>query len=195
MKNIFVSLFIWGFVIFNSFSCSTSEGYRLTGVIEGVAEGSKVSLTLTGTHRDEKQEVETTVKDGRFVLTGQLPEPRLYLLSIEEPTGASGNYVLMLENSDITLSAKKGEQSNEKFLLLEQVRVEGSTTDDMYRKKMAFKDKLGQMYNDYHAKNAEISKQIMEARKNNDGDALSKLTQSDAYRILEQDEHHFFATV
>ena len=193
MKNIFVSLFILGVIVLNS--CRTSEGYRLTGVLEGVAEGSKVGLTLTGTHRDEKQEVETTVKDGRFVLIGQLPEPRLYLLSIEEPTGASGRYILMLENSDITLSAKKGEQSNEKFLMLEQVRVEGSATDDMYREKMAFRDKLGQMYNDYHAKNAEISKQIMEARKNNDSDALSKLMQSDAYKVLVQDERHFFTTV
>lgn len=118
MKNIFVSLFIWGFVIFNSFSCSTSEGYRLTGVIEGVAEGSKVSLTLTGTHRDEKQEVETTVKDGRFVLTGQLPEPRLYLLSIEEPTGASGNYVLMLEIVISLSLLKKGNSRMKSFCCL-----------------------------------------------------------------------------
>lgn len=194
MKSIFCLAVLAG-VVFNFFGCNISEGYRLTGELEGVAEGSRVSLTLTGTHRDEKQEVETTVKDGRFVLTGQLPGPRLYLLSIEEPTGASGKYVLMLENSDITFMAKKGKLSNEKFLMLDQVRVEGSATDDMYRKKMAFRDKLERMYNDYQAKNAEISKRIAEARKSNDHDALAKLMQSDAYKVLEQDERHFFTTV
>ena len=56
---VLILLFIGG-------GCETSDGYKITGMLYGFADNTKVSLTLAATHQDEKKEMETTVQDGKF---------------------------------------------------------------------------------------------------------------------------------
>jgi len=183
------SIFLW-IILLSFWRCGALDSYQLNGTLKGIAEGAKVTLTLAATHRDEKIESETIVRDGHFVLTGQLTEPRLYLLSIEEPTGVRGNYILMLENGNIVFTATKGNPSHGQYMTLEQVSVEGSEADKVYREKMAFRDKLNQMYSSLQEKRQEINQQIMETKNNHD-----KIIQTDVYKAFENDERNFFMTV
>ena len=53
----------------------------------------------------------------------------------------------MLENSDITFSAVRGEQQEGRpYVELKDVQLKGSVTDQIFREKMAFREKLDQMF-------------------------------------------------
>ena len=67
---VLILLFIGG-------GCETSDGYKITGMLYGFADNTKVSLTLAATHQDEKKEMETTVQDGKFTFVGKLVETSL----------------------------------------------------------------------------------------------------------------------
>lgn len=178
------------------YSCNTRQpGYRLEGELTGFAEGSKISITLASTHRDEKPEAETTLQGNRFTLTGHLPEPRLYYLRIEEPSGAQGGFRLMLENSKIQVKAGKGQNSSPGYFNMADYEVKGSESDELFRRKMAFRDKLDQWYQDNHKKHQPICDRISAARKSGDSRLLDSLTHSPAYQELEKDEHAFFEGV
>ena len=94
--------------------CEKSDNYKITGMLYGFADNTKVSLTLAATHQDEKKEMETTVQDGKFTFVGKLVEPRYYMLTIEEPTGVRGTNGFLLANRDITISEVRGEQQEER---------------------------------------------------------------------------------
>lgn len=186
---IFILFFILG-------GCKKSDGYKITGILHGFADDTKVSLTLAATHQDEKKEVETVVQDGKFTLVGKLEEPRYYTLAIEEPTGVRGTYRFMLENSDITFSAVRGEQQEGRpYVELKDVQLKGSVTDQIFNEKMAFREKLDQMFTDYREAHAGTIKKISELRKSGNQKAMADFMQTDDYKSLAKAEREAFQTI
>lgn len=186
---VLILLFIGG-------GCETSESYKITGMLYGFADNTKVSLTLAATHQDEKKEMETTVQDGKFTFVGKLVEPRYYMLTIEEPTGVRGTYGFMLENSDITFSAVRGEQQEGRpYVELKDVQLKGSVTDQIFREKMAFREKLDQMFVDYREAHAGTIKKLSELRKNGDRKVITDFMQTDDYKNLVKAEREAFQTL
>ena len=50
--------------------CEKSDNYKITGMLYGFADNTKVSLTLAATHQDEKKEMESKNRQEYGVLTG-----------------------------------------------------------------------------------------------------------------------------
>lgn len=193
MKTL-LNFFIFCVCLLGLSACSAPEGFRLEGKLTGFADGSKADLKLAATHRDEKTEMSAVLENGAFTLTGNLPEPRLYLLTIEEPSGACAYHTLMLENSQIRISAVKG-QGNGNRINLEQVEVNGSASDKLYQEKMAFRDDLNRMYQEKNEKFHDFNVQLAEARAAGDSKKLDALMKSDTYQALNRAEKDFFTTV
>ena len=192
----YVNISVVLILLFIGGGCETSESYKITGMLYGFADNTKVSLTLAATHQDEKKEMETTVQDGKFTFVGKLVEPRYYMLTIEEPTGVRGTYGFMLENSDITFSAVRGEQQEGRpYVELKDVQLKGSVTDQIFREKMAFREKLDQMFVDYREAHAGTIKKISELRKNGDRKVITDFMQTDDYKNLVKAEREAFQTI
>ena len=192
----YVNISVVLILLFIGGGCEKSDNYKITGMLYGFADNTKVSLTLAATHQDEKKEMETTVQDGKFTFVGKLVEPRYYMLTIEEPTGVRGTYGFMLENSDITFSAVRGEQQEGRpYVELKDVQLKGSVTDQIFREKMAFREKLDQMFVDYREAHAGTIKKISELRKNGDRKVITDFMQTDDYKNLVKAEREAFQTI
>lgn len=79
----------------------TDNSFTVSGEIKGVAEGSEIKIQ----DANNNQEVFATGKiiDGKFTLTGKVPEPTLCLLIIE---GDAPQYIY-IENKKISVSGSK----------------------------------------------------------------------------------------
>ena len=175
-------------------SCNSQETYRVEGRIEGFAEGSQVSLTLAATHKDEKPEV-ATVTNGTFSFKGTVEGPRLYLLTVTEPSGSAGTRMFMLENAEIKIIASKGQQLAAEHVDFDRFEVEGSASDKIFRAKMAFRDELDTQYNAMHEKYREVETQMNEARRKGDSEAIQRLQSSEDYNAFLEAEEQFFHLV
>lgn len=184
---ILMPLFLWQ-------SCNAQETYRVDGRIEGFAEGSQVSLTLAATHKDEKPEV-AAVTNGTFSFTGKVEGPRLYLLTIKEPSGCSGARMFMLENAEIKIVASKGKQLAAEYVDFDKFEVEGSASDKVFREKMAFRDELDRQYNAMHEKYRKVETQMDEARRKGDEGAIQGLQSSEDYKAFLEADGQFFHLV
>lgn len=193
MKTTFLNLFIFCVCLWGLSACSAPEGFRLEGRLTGFADGSKADLKLAATHQDEKTEQRAVLENGSFVFTGNLPEPRLYLLTIEESSGACAYHTLMLENGHVRISAVKG-QENGNRINLEEVEVKGSASDKLFHEKMAFREELNRMYQEKEERFREISAQITAARVAGNSKKLDSLMKTEACQALNKAETDFFAT-
>lgn len=116
MNKIIFSLI---FVVIALSTNAFGQGYTISGAVVGNADGQSVSLRQ---YRD-MQPVEvatTTVRDGRFTLTGNVPYPEFSLLYIGENHPVS----FFLENSNIQISVNLAD--------MEKTTVTGSKENDFF---------------------------------------------------------------
>ena len=192
MRNILYYVILMPLLLWQS--CNAQETYRVDGRIEGFAEGSQVSLTLAATHKDEKPEV-AAVTNGAFSFTGKVEGPRLYLLTVTEPSGCSGARMFMLENAEIKIVASKGKQLAAEYVDFDKFEVEGSASDKVFREKMAFRDELDRQYNAMHEKYRKVETQMDEARRKGDEGAIQRLQSSEDYKAFLEADGQFFHLV
>jgi peroxiredoxin len=101
------------------------SGFRIEGRITGLAEKSRV--TLTDANKPTDTLAKGSVKEGVFILTGQVNEPNLYVLNFagsqKKTTLFIGNETVMINGNIDNLSAiqVKGSPSETDFLLFEKM--------------------------------------------------------------------------
>jgi peroxiredoxin len=108
MKKIVIALLLLPSLLF-----AQTKGFKLTGNVSGVADGP-VKITST---QDANQVIASgDVKEGKFTVSGTIPEPGLFWLVIsnEQP------HYIYLENKDITVSGSKADIKN--------MKIEGSAS-------------------------------------------------------------------
>ena len=83
-----------------------AQKYTISGSVEGLPDGTLLQLTPMS-HEKEAPLGETTVKDGKFLITGTASEPICVHVGVKD---AYGVCALMLENTDISItgSVEKG---------------------------------------------------------------------------------------
>ncbi|MDR0542573.1 MAG: DUF4369 domain-containing protein, partial [Dysgonamonadaceae bacterium] len=175
------------------FGCTPSH-YELNGKLNGVADGTELELIPGATHTDEKPESAAIVKDGQFKFTGNLPEPRLYYLSVK---GCRGVARIFLENNTIKLAAdvEFSENGNNKTATFKNVNVTGSQSHLLYMEKTKFRKEQEQMYEKMHADYAEIIQQTGKARRDKNQTRLDSLLKTEEYLKMAQAEKDFFSFV
>ncbi|HET6995296.1 MAG TPA: TlpA disulfide reductase family protein [Chitinophagaceae bacterium] len=126
---------ICAFILFSPLFALSQKKFSLSGKIDGLHEGSAISLTDINTVTDTV--AKAIVKKDGFVLKGSLKEPTLLSLNVEGNRKAA----VFLENSNAKISANANELRN--------IKVTGSATHaafDAFQKKFnPLFEKLGQI--------------------------------------------------
>lgn len=192
MKS-FISIIVICLLI-TSCSSKPATSYTIEGSIAGLEDGTQVELIPGATHKDEKPISESVVTAGKFTFTGATEEPRLFYLHIKNSYGL---IKVMVENGSIKITAKaeKRDTNGNISYTFEDLKVEGSPSNDLYLAKIAPRNMLDSLYNAYHENNKGISDAISAARMNNDKALMDSLNNTDAAKKLAADEKNFFNTV
>jgi len=96
-----VKLFLPAAILVSVAACQQNTGkFELTGILKGIKDGSKVILT-PDTEGEEPISDTAFVKNGGFTITGDIPEPALYALTIE---GFKHPINVYAENDKITVT-------------------------------------------------------------------------------------------
>jgi peroxiredoxin len=138
------------------FSCfptllfAQKDGFTLNGKITGVPDGTEVRLTSANEGAALLAKGKAT--GGSFQLTGTLPEPGLFWLTV----GKEQPQHIYLENAPIKVS---GEAKN-----LKNIKVEGSTAHSDF---VAFRDRFNPLVGELQATMAQAEKTADEATQRN----------------------------
>ena len=176
-------------------ACAPKDSFVIEGQVEGLADGTVMTLKLGATHKDEKPLLEAVVSGGKFAFTYSVESPRLFNIGQQ---GAWGVLPVVVENGNrvkITGKVDYQGEGDQRMANFTEVKVTGSPLQEEYERKMAFREELGKQYEAYHERHAEISKQISEARAAGNQALLDSLTGTEAYAALEKDEADFFSNV
>lgn len=171
-------------------------GYTITGTITGLADGTVLELIPSGTHDVEKAVSSVPVKNGRFVFSGAVNEPRLFRITAQ---GYYGGCQIMVDNAApkvyVAAVANLTERNGNKFMEVKDLKVTGSPIHEIYLKKAAYREQLNQDHTDYNKRGEAIMKQVGAARKNKEKAKLDSLYKTEAYKVFEADEKAFFNKV
>lgn len=178
-------------VLLTTACAQTNESYQLSGKIGGLKDGTKLELIPGATHNEEEPVASAIVTNGKFEFFGKLEEPRLFHLKVADHFGSTS---IMLENAKISLKAKAvfGVSNNRAFVDFSDVQVSGSNTNDLYKEKLAFKDKFDAQYKKYHKDHDAISAAIRNAKSKAVADSLRN---TNDYKAYAQAEKAFFTNV
>src|ERR1700761_184981 len=116
-------------------------GFSIAGNVSGISEGSSVYLTDANNPTDTV--TTTRVKDGQFVLKGQLPDPNLYELNFGS---AQKKTLLFIGNENMHVTGNVED--------LKTLTVKGSSTEDdfnvfqqTFNPIFAHLNEVGKLYN------------------------------------------------
>lgn len=177
------------------YSFQRAAKYTLTGEFKELADGTKMELIPGGTHKSEKLVAETVVKNGKFVFTGSVSEPRIFFVKI-----AGEDYSLfkvMVENADIhvTGTVKENGSNGSTAHQFNDLKVIGSKAHEEFLRKTSLRQRMEALYKAYHENNKDILTQLDSARAKRDTTLQKQLAASDAYKKFANDEKAFFTTV
>jgi thiol-disulfide isomerase/thioredoxin len=125
-------------------ACGDPDAFILVGTLKGVPDGTKITLTPAATHQDDAPLAETLLQSGRFEITGNLPEPRLFYLRVGEGNALIGK-TIMLEAGHVTVNGEVITDDGPRWRW-KSVNVEGSGAHQLYKEKMAFRDRLDEAH-------------------------------------------------
>ena len=99
MKKIFAAFLLLPFL------SQAQQGFVISGNVEGF---SKAEVKLTTSQNPPTIVLADSIRDGKFVLQGSLPEPGLYMLNIGDETPQ----YIYLDHSIVSVAGKKGDFKN-----------------------------------------------------------------------------------
>lgn len=140
-------------------STPSTDGYTLTGHIEGLPDSTHVQL-IPVSHYNEKPLADTVIVNGEFTFTGKMDEPRAVLLLVKD---AYGSRRLMLENTAIEVSGTVTATDNNgtPSYDLDHLSVSGSPLSTRYDSLMSVREQMDALFK---AKATLYKDSTMEAR-------------------------------
>ena len=126
-------------------STPSTDGYTLTGHIEGLPDSTHVQL-IPVSHYNEKPLADTVIVNGEFTFTGKMDEPRAVLLLVKD---AYGSRRLMLENTAIKVSGAVTATDNNgtPSYDLDRLSVSGSPLSARYDSLMSVREQMDALFN------------------------------------------------
>ena len=172
----------------------TYTSYTLSCAIEGLPEGTKMELVPRGTHKDEKPVAEASVQNGKFVFTGETPEPRMFYVRANDVRGAFG---VMVENGNIRVSGQLVESGwgDSKSYRYENISIKGSPAHNLYLRKRAARSTLDSLFQANQDANRDISAAMSQARMAKDQARIDSISSTEAWKKYSEMESTFFQTV
>lgn len=122
-------------------ACAPKDSFVIEGQVEGLADGTVMTLTLGATHKDEKPLLEAVVSGGKFAFTYSVESPRLFNIGQQ---GAWGVLPVVVENGNrvkITGKVDYQGEGDQRMANFTEVKVTGSPLQEEYEGKMALSNK------------------------------------------------------
>ncbi|MDR2413568.1 MAG: AhpC/TSA family protein [Odoribacteraceae bacterium] len=168
---------------------AASDGFALRGILPGVPDGATVALVPVAERGDNKPVASTTLRDGRFEITGDLDSPRLFRLQVGTPP-LSASYALCIGPGELLFEAtitRDGDRWQ-----WHDPRLSGSPVHDAYLEKTRFRKRLDEQHAAMQERHRDISRKVGAARVSNDTATMNALRRTTEYANLERDERAFF---
>ena len=179
-----------GCCILAALSCgNSSKGYVINGQVEGLEEGTVLSL-VPMSHDNDPALAEATVQNGTFKFTGVAEEPICARITVKDCWG--GMYVI-LENVEMNVAGKitgVNEAPNGKVYHWE-AKVTGSPLTDKLAEFDARHDSLDILYSAYHKEHAAAFEKMHTLK----GNELAAFQKTDEFKAAVDAEKKFFDTV
>jgi thiol-disulfide isomerase/thioredoxin len=192
MKNMKLVNILVTSVTVTFLSCSPKHNsFVIKGTFDGIADKTKIELIPAGTMKEEKAVAVTEIKNGVFTFRDTVPEPRLYYLKIGD---GKGYLSIMVENSKIIIKGKPAVTmyDKDKFYQFDAVTISGSTSNDLFDKKMHFHKQLDSIYKVNNKLSEGIRRRLEDARDANNKVAMDSLSKTDEYKAMAERETSFF---
>ena len=174
------------------------SGFTLEGTLNGVPEGTTVTL-VPMSHDDEDPIAEATIQaDGKYLLKSDslYANPACVYLRVE---GGYGGELLMIEdgsattlNATVTTDTTWNGSTLYKF---GDVDLKGSPLNDKLKGYLAKREQLNALHDSLYAPFEDFEKKLAEVRQQKDGVAEKALWESEEGKALNAAEHEFFTTV
>lgn len=100
--------------------------------VKGLEDGTEMTLTLTGTYRQEEPIQTVELKNGKAVFAFDVEEPRGYRLGVK---GSSGETIVLDKGEKAEVSAvaeKRQNNQGQTYVVLNDFTVKGSATHDKF---------------------------------------------------------------
>ncbi|MFH7017326.1 redoxin family protein [Flavobacterium sp. FlaQc-47] len=192
IASVYICLFAVSFMLGQKKSPST-DSFQIEGSISGINDGVKVGLIPGATHSSDPSIMDATVKDGKFVLTGKLKEPRyFYLMFFGKNTGM---IPIMVENSKIKLTATAKINKESGQIIFENTTVQGSKSNDYFAQETSFKKELDNDYASYNKDSEKMLTMRLKASGENNKKVLDSIQGSAEWKNYSQKEGEFFKKV
>lgn len=169
---------------------ASSTSFILEGKIKGIDDGQWVKLIPAFTNREALDSAQ--IQNGEFLLSGSLEGPRFVYLIFGKNQGRVN---LMLENNHLTLTAEFVPSEQRDALILKSHDLQGSAAHDYYLSETVFTQQLNEDHKNYMTRNKHIIELVSKARGDSDKKMMDSLIKTEAYKILEKEEHAFFQKV
>jgi len=176
------------------FACARNRTATITGSLEGLKDGTKITLVLGAMHVQQNPVAETTVINGTFQFNIPLEEPRLFVLTAEDVRGV------------VHIMAEPGDRINVVGTFQEPI-ISGSKMHELYVDKFVNpRAEMDRRHAESRAKADPLMQQAQEASERNDTATASRLrAQANAFsreffafmgekmdRIIEENAHTFW---
>ena len=160
-------------------SCRAGNNISITGSLESLPDGTRVTLTLGATHKKLEPVAETTFLNGAFSIQYKIEEPRVFYVRFYEPVEGKfqGQLAVLLAPGDkVTVEGT-----------LDDRLVTGSATHDLFIERfLKPRAELDKLYRETVGKFSGISKQMGAARASGDKDAVARVQASEEWVAYEK---------
>lgn len=161
-------------------ACTSNNSYKISGIVEGAENGTKVIIIPIATHQDENPIAETTIIDGKFEFSGVTEQPIACAIKI----GQRGSSDFMLENCEMEFRGKLNERGT-----FEEVELTGSEMSDLFKKKMHYRDSMFERYYAYYNRHLARLKEIETTKDKRVADSLRKV---DSELLVADETKHYY---
>ena len=164
--------------------------YTINVNVEGLDDGTVVTL-VPMSHDKEDPLGEATVQGGKFQFTGEATDTMVVGLIVK---GSYGRGWFVLDNRDIDVNGKvtKGQAWDGTDQYTWDITVTGSPLTDRFLSLYAERDKLYDLYTEYHEQHKDILDKYNNTK---DPDERKAISETDEFKAFSEAEHNFFQTV
>lgn len=163
--------------------------------VNGLPEGTIVTLRVGSTHREEPVIQTASVKNGKAYFAFDSEEPRCYALTTENPKGYIGTMATKGDHVKIYAVAQQQHRDKGDYYIFSPVQVKDSWLQDQLDSKLSIRKQMDADYEAYHEANRDILDKMQAAYTAGNKAAEDSLQATEAYKKLAADEHTFFESV
>lgn len=167
--------------------------FVIEGKISGIADGTNITLNLSGIHAPDKLVEKTPIRGGYFKFAGAVGEHNCYSVGVE---GSYGACLFLVDNAVITLEGNVTSKMRNGNLIydFDDVEVRGSELNNLFVQRNP-RSALNLKYEAIHAKYDGLVNEMNKTKAAGDTVTFAKMKAGDEYKAYLAADAEFFREV